>query len=187
MLPYWSFVLKRKTLLNQRPKPHDSNFLRISWLKSAVFSPKPRILRVVGRADLSKSAVFIKIRRFHQNLWFSAFLSELSRGQHQIGIPCETKDHLPRKVTPIFNDVCCPLTDRLFWNVHLKNFFFSGCEVCDYGDIEFDYLPDSQDPPMFHIKHPKTNGMMARKVSEILPTVFLLNMASSLGKGTPLF
>ena len=61
---------------------------------------------------------------------------------------------------------------QLFLECTLKN-FFSGCEVCDYGDIEFDYLPDSQDPPMFHIKHPKTNGMMARKVLQISPTVFL--------------
>ena len=40
----------------------------------------------------------------------------------------------------------------------------SDCEVCDYGDMDFEVLPDSQDPPMFHVKHPKTNGMMARKV-----------------------
>ena len=63
----------------------------------------------------SKSTVFAKIcsfcqnprfssksTGFHQNLWFLAFHSEFSRGQHQIGILCETKDHLPRKVTPIF-------------------------------------------------------------------------------------
>ena len=55
----------------------------------------------------SKSTVFVKICGFRQNLRFSsksAFLSELSRGQHQqqIGILCETKDHLPRKVTLIF-------------------------------------------------------------------------------------
>ena len=61
------------------------------FVKIRSFHQNPRFL--------SKSVVF------HQNPRFLAFLSELSRGQHQIGILCETKDHLPRKVTPIFEVV----------------------------------------------------------------------------------
>ena len=46
---------------------------------------------------LPKCAVFHKIRRF------PTFLSQPSRRQHlNKGILCETKDHLPKKVTPIF-------------------------------------------------------------------------------------
>ena len=41
--------------------------------------------------NLQRSAVSIKVRSFHQNL------SELSGGQHEI------KNHLPKKVTPIFS------------------------------------------------------------------------------------
>ena len=62
--------------------------------KSTIFRPK---IQFSPKSTFSsKSAIFIKI---HSCL---PFLSELSRGQHQIGILCETKDHLPRKVTPIF-------------------------------------------------------------------------------------
>ena len=49
-----------------------------------------------------KPWIFIKICGLPQNPHFLAFLSEPLRGQHQIGILCEMKDHLPRKVTPIF-------------------------------------------------------------------------------------
>ena len=38
---HWSFIFERNTLLNQRPKPHDSNFFADfvagNWSKSAVF------------------------------------------------------------------------------------------------------------------------------------------------------
>ena len=59
-----------------------------------------------------KPRISVKIHGFHQNPQFLAFLSELSRGQHQIGILCETKDHLPRKVTPIFFSIV-----QYFFNV----------------------------------------------------------------------
>ena len=69
-------------------------------LPENVFRPKSVVfIKICG--FLSKSAVFVKICGFHQNPRFLAFLSELSRG-HQIGILCETKDHLPRKITPIY-------------------------------------------------------------------------------------
>ena len=59
-----------------------------------------------------------KIHGFHHNPWILAkttFLSELSRGQH------EMKDHLPKKVTPIINvvgpgSILGPLiTPHKFW------------------------------------------------------------------------
>ena len=36
-LDFWSFVLIRKTLLNQRPKPHDCNFCADFTAESTVF------------------------------------------------------------------------------------------------------------------------------------------------------
>ena len=56
-----------------------------------------------------KLPIFVKIRDFHENPQFLAFLSEISRGQHQIGILCETKDHLPRKVTPFYFYIVYPM------------------------------------------------------------------------------
>ena len=59
----------------------------------------------------SKSAVFIKLHGFHQNhsfcqnprfCHFSLSFQE-DNLKTKIGILCETKDHLPRKVTPIFS------------------------------------------------------------------------------------
>ena len=62
---------------------------------------------------LSKSTVFVKICGFHQNLRFSSksaiFIKirdfcHFSPGFQEDNIKCETKDHLPRKVIPIFLD-----------------------------------------------------------------------------------
>ena len=89
--------------------PENYSFHQKLWLldQNMWFSSKFAVFIKIGGFHKkswisSKSAVFIKIHGFHENPWFLAFLSELSRGQHQIGILCATKDHLPRKVAPIF-------------------------------------------------------------------------------------
>ena len=78
-------------------------FIKIhSFCQNLQFSSKSAVFVEICSFH-QKPRISVKIRDFHQNPRFLAFLSELSRRQHQqIGILCETKDHLPRKVTPIF-------------------------------------------------------------------------------------
>ena len=90
------------------------------FIKNHRFSTKSAVfIKIYGFCQNPvsvKSVGFIKFHGFHQNLQFSSktmdfhenlqslpFLSELLRGQHQIGILCKMKDHLPRKVTPFYS------------------------------------------------------------------------------------
>ena len=77
-------------------------FIKIrSFYQNLWFSSKSAVF-IKNRSFRPKLLIFVKIRDFLENPRFLAFLSELSRGQYQIGILCETKDHLPRKLTPFY-------------------------------------------------------------------------------------
>ena len=107
--PYWSFVWK-----TERPSLMEGLKLMQPTFqpKTAVFGRKPRFLK---NCSFAKTTVFSKnhgfwLKRrflvgnchFYRKLWFSrifSFLPQISTEKHRSG---QTKDHLPRKVTPTF-------------------------------------------------------------------------------------
>ena len=68
--------------------PKNCGFHQNPW-----FSPKNAVF-------IKSVVLYLKICGFHKNWWFFLFLAEISTGKH-LSIYGQTKDHLPRKVTPI--------------------------------------------------------------------------------------
>ena len=96
---YWSFVLKRKALLDERPKPHVTKICGFSGknhgfqVKNAVSSKNCSFQKTTvfdWKPCLLKTAPFWILR-----------LAETAPFENRRFL-CATKDHLPGKVTPIF-------------------------------------------------------------------------------------
>ena len=107
---FWSFTLKRKALLDARPKPHAANFHRFQ-LKTAVLVYGAVFKRhVFGKAWFSKT---VPVENYD---FFSTQNTQIRKNRVFL---CETKDHLPRKITPIFGFLC---RDYYCINTHVPVF-----------------------------------------------------------------